>query len=174
MSEQETKCIIEDKIKVNHSGELQKNTLEFVRHMNATYDFVQYEDGSNGWYYMGERICFHVSVPNQFLVFFGHQSIVSTSECNDFPISDELKEFTYANVHICSYCGEELPNGLTIQTNGCREGDNIIFGKKYDNLCNCPIGFENPDVETFEMIKRLAGAWRNCIAVLKSREGCRE
>ena len=167
MSEQEKELKIVEEIKANLSGELMENAIDFVTHMNKTYGITENPDGTSGWYHLGERICFHIVVPNQFLVFFGHQSIVSTSDFDNFPLSDELKEFAWSSVNVCRYCGKEMPIGMTIQSNPCRQGDNIIFGKKFDNLCNCPIGWINPDAKTFEKIKELAEAWKLCIAELK-------
>ncbi|MCL2547362.1 MAG: hypothetical protein FWE06_09335 [Oscillospiraceae bacterium] len=120
-------------------------------------------------YHLGERICFLIAVlsHNEVHIFFGHQSIVCTSDFDNFPISDELKEFVWSNLSVCGYCGEELPDGMTIQSNACRQGDNIIFEKKFDNLCNCPICFHNPGAETYEKIKELVEAWKYCIAELK-------
>jgi len=44
-----------------------------------------------------------------------------------------------------------------------------IFGKKFDNLCHCPICFADPDAETFEKIKQLVEAWKLCIAAVKNQ-----
>jgi len=161
------KLTIEEEIRKNLSGELIESALDFIAYMNETFGFTENPDGTSGWYHLGERICFHVICPNQFLIFFGHQSIVSTSDFDSFPISDELKEFTWSSVNVCRYCPGEMPVGMTIQSNPCRQGDNIIFGKKFDNLCNCPIGWINPDAKTLEKIKELAVAWKHCIAELK-------
>jgi len=164
MSEQENKCKSEERMGSNQKSDLLKNILGFVDYMNKSFDC----DGTNAWFYLGECICFHVSHPHEEVVYFGHKSIVCTSERDDLPVSNELKEFVWANLNVCGYCGQELPDGITIQSNACREGDNIIFGKKFDNLCNCPIGFPNPDAEAIEKIKRLAEAWKLCITALKN------
>ena len=164
MSEQENKFAIKDE--TNQQSDLQKNIHDFVDYMNKTFQ----GDGTNAWFYLDECICFHVSNPHEEVIYFGHKSIVTTSECDDLPVSEELKEFVWVNLNVCGYCGETLPAGLTIQSNACRQGDNIIFGRKFDNLCNCPICFPNPDAETFEKIKQLAEAWKLCIATLKKME----
>ena len=160
MSEQEKKPTPEEilesrknEFKANLSGDLQKNAI----------DFAEFMKNSSADDYLGECVCFTVTNEvGDLHVFFGHQSIVCTSDF-DFPISDELKNFVWSNVNICSYCGEKLPEGVTIQSNACRQGDNIIFGKKFNNLCNCPICFNNPDAETFDKIKKLVEVWKLCI-----------
>jgi len=159
MSEQ-TK--IEEELKTNLSGELLENALDFVK----TSGFAEHTDGTSGWYHLGERICFTVIMPNQLWIFFGHDSIISKSDYDNFPINDELKEFVWAHVHNCKRCGaSENDNWKT-----CRGGDKIFFGRTFDDTCNCPILFENPDAEKFGKIKELVEAWKLCIAELKSTE----
>jgi len=153
---------------------MEKNVLDFEKYMDNTSVYVKEkigepENGKPGWYHSGERICFMLTSDNYLEIFFGHQSSVCTSEI-DFPISEELKEFVWANISICTYCGEELPDGVTIQSNPCRQGDNIIFGKKFDNLCNCPIRFTNPDTKTLEKVKELVEAWKLCIDITHKKK----
>jgi len=142
------------------------NIHEFVDWMDRTFK----NDGTNAWFYLDECICFHVSHPHEEVIYFGHKSIVATCERNDLPVCNELKEFVWTSLNVCGYCGHELPDGVTIQSNACRQGDNIIFGKKFDNLCNCPIAFANPYAETTEKLKRLAEAWKLCIAFIKEHD----
>ena len=152
---------IVEQVKTKLSGELQKNTLDFIEYMNETF----------GWNHLGQAICFLTVDRNRLTIYFGHQSIICCTYDFDYsPINDELKEFTWSNVNVCNCHRGNLPVGFTVQTNPCRQGDNIIFGKKFDNLCNCPIGFTNPDAETFEKIKELVEAWKLCIAELKGSE----
>ena len=144
MSEQK-KLTLEEEMKANNlNEELAKNAL----------DFIQFLDETCGNYHLGESICIYIICREQFLIFFGHQSIVSTSDFENFPISDEIKEFAWSSVNECRYCGKEMPAGMTIQSNPCRQGDNIIFGKKYDNLCHCPIFFYAPDAQNLEKLKK--------------------
>jgi len=156
---------IEAEFNKNLSGEMLTNALAFVDHMDTT----------EGWSHMGEGVCFTVTDPGNLYIYFGHKSIVATSERDDLPVTDTLKEFVWANVNVCGYCGVDLTvcsdddRAKIIRYNACRQGDNIIFGKKYDNLCNCPICFANPDAEMFEKIKQLAAAWKDCIAFIKEQ-----
>ena len=154
MSE-EKKQTIEEEFNTNLSGELLTNALDFVEHMNKT----------SGWQHLGEGVCFTVTDPGNLYIFvYGPQSSVCNSDFDSYPMSDELKGFVFANINQCNHyrtngkqcgCGQQPGHSFT------------ILGRKYDNLCNCPICFMNPDAETFEKVKELVEAWKLCIAELK-------
>jgi len=155
MSEQEKKLTIEEEFKTNLSGDLLKNALAFVEHMNK----------SSGWRHLDESTCFTVTDPGNLYIFVhGPNSSVCNSDFDNYPISDELKEFVFAHVNQCNHfrtngklcgCGQQPGHSFT------------ILGKKFDNLCNCPICFMNPDAQTFEKVKELVETWKLCIAELK-------
>lgn len=159
MSEQKKKPTPEEifeaqvkEFKANLSGDLQKNAI----------DFAEYMKNSGGENYKDEWICFTVTNETGDLhIFSGHGG---TSLCNrnyeNFPIDESMKEFVWANVNPCWHfktngerCGCGQQPGLSF----------TIIGKKFDNLCNCPIAFNNPDAETFEKIKEFVKASKVCI-----------
>jgi hypothetical protein len=138
--------------KTNLSGDLQKNAI----------DFAEYMKNQGGFDYLGECICFTVTDPDgNFYVFSGHGGkSLCNSNYGNFPIDESMKEFVWANINPCWHfktdgkrCGCGQQPGLSF----------TIIGKKFDNLCNCPISFNNPDSETFEKIKRFVGASKRCI-----------
>ena len=161
MSEQEMKRTHEDNMRKNLSGDLLKNALEFVEHMDKT----------SGWEHLGEQVCFiitdMVTKYGKFFIFFNGNGSICDSEFDNYPMNDELKEFVFAKINQCTHfrtygkecgCGEQPGHNFT------------ILGRKYVNLCHCPICFADPDAETFEKIKELVEAWKLCIAAVKSNE----
>jgi len=122
MAEQEQRLSREEEFKKNLSGELLANALDFAKHMEET----------SGWEHLGEGVCFTVTDPDHLYIYFGTESSVCTSEFDKYPISDEMKEFAWANVNQCNHfrtsggmCGCGKQPGLSF----------IILGRKFDNLC---------------------------------------
>jgi len=160
MSEQEKKLTLEElfeaqkkEFKAALSGDLQKNAI----------DFAEYMKNSSADNYLGECICFTVTneVGDLHIFVHGPQSTICNSNYNNFPIDESIKELVWANVNPCR-CAPP----------GCKERNFsfTILGKKFDNLCNCPIAFNNPDAETFEKIKEFVVASKNCIDTVKQAE----
>ena len=155
MSEQEQRLTREAEFNKNLSGELLTNALGFCDYMDAV----------SGWEHAGEGVCFPVTSPGNFYIFVcGPDSSVINNDAVDFPISDEMREFTWAHASKCAYVrsgGKEC---------GCSEKrwrNFTIFGKYYENLCYCCICFMNPDADKFEKMKEWAGAWKLCIDAAK-------
>ena len=148
---------IEQEFKKRLRGDLQKNALAFAAHM----------DRSSSWKHLDEVVCFTVTDPGSLYIFFGHhpgtvcfRTDERDSDSETYPMDEHLKEFVWANVNQCNHfrtngklcgCGQQPGHSFT------------ILGRKFDNLCNCPICFANPDAETFEKIKELVEAWKRCI-----------
>lgn len=108
----------------------------------------------------GYGILFSVVAFPRLLYFVSGDSQICNTERNDLPICETLKEFTWAHMNSCNYC-----NGCSQQGINC-----TILGKKLDNnLCKCPIMFENPDSETFEKLKKLEEAYKLCIIELNNQ-----
>lgn len=157
MPEQEKKRTDEDYMRENLSGDLLKNALEFVEYMNKT----------SGWEHLGEQVCFIVTnMVTKYGRFFNGNGSVYNSDFDNYPINNELREFVFAQINQCTHF---RTNGKEC---GCGEQpghDYIILGKKYTNLCHCPICFADPDTETFKKIKELVEAWKLCIAAVKNQ-----
>ena len=162
MSEQKSKITQEDEFRINLSGDTLRNAL----------DFATYMDNTSSWKHLGENVCFIVTDPGDYLyVYFGHNKssvCFKTTENNgetfNYPMDESLKIFAWARVNQCNHfrtngkicgCGQEPGHSF------------MIFGEKFDNLCNCPICFLNPNADTFEKLKKLVEAWKICIEVNK-------
>ena len=147
----------EQSIKKHLKGDLQKNALDFAPYMNDSFACT----------HLGENFCFMCVDPGHLYIYFGNipgslcfRTDESNSDNKSYPMDESVKEFVWANVNQCNHfrtngkicgCGQQPGHSFT------------ILGKKFDNLCNCPICFKNPDAETFEKIKELVEAWKRCI-----------
>ena len=68
-----------------------------------------------------------------------------SSEHEDIPMDNCMKEVAWANINICGDCGA-----------GCSPGKRkIIFGRAFDDVCNADMAFYMPDAETLECVKKL-------------------
>ena len=160
MSEQKNESLYErqeKEFRANLKDEtLIKNALEFCAHMNEA-----------GWEHLGECVCFTVTFPgegNFYLFTHGPSSCFCNSNLDNYPISDELRDFLWAHVNPCNH----------FKTNGKQCGcgqqpglDFSILGRDFKNCCNCPICFMNPDAAKFEKIKELVPALKRCIEHVK-------
>ena len=130
-----------EELKTYFSGDLLKNALDFEEYLFKS----------------GYGILFSIDDSPRLLYFVSGDSPICNTERNDLPISESLKEFTWAHVNNCGSCSSCPQQGISC----------TILGKKFDNLvCKCPIMFENPDSETFEKLKKLEDAFKLCIAEL--------
>jgi len=68
-----------------------------------------------------------------------------SAEYHNVPMSEEMKEITWAHVNYCGNCGA-----------GCSPGSRkVIFGKDFDNVCGSVMAFCDPDAEALECVKEL-------------------
>jgi len=151
---------LRDEIKKALTGDLQKDALEFLDYLES--DELALDS-------VGEPICSMLIHPIQNQPYWnlyigGYPSLVYKTERQDLQIDNDLKEFVWSTVKVCAYfktngenCGCGQQPGYTL----------MIFGKKFNNCCQCPIWFGNPDAETAIKIKRLIEAWKLCVAELK-------
>ena len=170
ISAEEDKVTYAEIIKDSHLRKtLEKDAIDFVAFMNENFDKSENPDDPNGWYYLGERVCHYKVGIEHFGIMVKSQSIITTSDYESPSISDEIKEFAWTSVGKCHTC-QGLSDGQTIKTNPCRQGDDIIWGKKFDNLCHNAVSWWNPDTKTFKKIKELMLAWKQYITEIKSNK----
>ena len=76
-----------------------------------------------------------------------------SSEHEDIPMDELMKEIAWANINICGDCGA-----------GCSPGKRkMIFGKAFDHMCSADMAFYMPDVKTLECVKKLLEMRKNNI-----------
>ena len=68
-----------------------------------------------------------------------------------FPMDEPTKETARAHINICGSCGAPCSPGKPA----------TIFGKKFENVCNSVMAFNNPDSAALECLKKLTEA-RKC------------
>ena len=148
MSEQNsTDTRVEDVMKNILRGETLKNALDFIAFMRAS-GFTTDDEYGNNFYYMGEPgnvlLCWNNEKYPE-----GEWGIFNSPirEYGGLPLDESLKEFSRANVRICTgECGcPTWPRG----------GNQTVFGKEYQHLCSSVIVFMVPDAEALEKIKKL-------------------
>ena len=159
MSEQNnvTLSATEDIIKEKLTSDTQKNALDFVAFMKAN-EMPPKLVAENCWTFAYSEEAIHACV----LAIYPDESGIGwtifdnplTSQYDDFPANDKLKEFAWAHVNLCTSCGGS--SGCGKQPGRCK----TIFGKKYDNVCTSEVAFRNPDTETLKTIMQMIGIWK--------------
>ena len=144
---------IEEAIREKLKGDAQKNALDFVAFARAN-GWTNDDEYSSNFYYRGKPtfvlLCFEKSenYPD------GEWGIYNypTSEHDDFPLDESMKDFLWANVKTCTgQCG--CPNWP-------RGGNQTVYGKEFQSVCSSTITFSNPDAEALEKIKVLMERWK--------------
>ena len=139
MSEQKNPITIEEQIKAALTGDTLTNALSFAAFLQSNnipadaHDlFYLHIDGSD-------------EVPGPWTIW-----LMSTDTKS--PACDDVKETAWAHANVCGHFstgGEAC--GCGSQPGKCVN----IFGKEFDNICNSPLMFTNPDAKTLEAVKKL-------------------
>ena len=158
MSTEKTTLVIEDEINERLSGELQKNALTFVDLLKSGGMVVD-KTYSSVFRYFDEAVCVVVIHPNfvgelGWNVYLGdYDSSICSSDYENFPMDEVLKEFAWAHKHTCGSCGCGNQPGRTFS----------ILGKEFDNVCTSLMWFGNADGDTLENLMKLVDVWKLCI-----------
>jgi len=137
--------IIEERIKTALQGDTQKNALKFIEYLKENdmndgeeHGLVTYKD---------QRLCYmHIDnsedMPGPWTIWTeGDYS----NEDKNVPMSEQEKEIAWEHVNFCSSCGGNCSPGMK----------KVIFGKKFEKVCNADMAFYVPDAETLEFVKKL-------------------
>jgi len=153
MSEQNSiNAKLEESIKEIFIGDTLKNVLEFVRHLGTLGMEHKGSLNDGKFVYKGKNVCY---------VYFGNSSnnpgypepwtiwmpdkFGAENECITF--DEQMKEIAWKNAHECD---ENCPH----INKGCSK-QRVLFGREFDNLCQTPIGFTDPNTEEIECMKKL-------------------
>ena len=136
---------IEDEINDSQMDDLlKKNALDFVAYLRAN-GMTTDANHSKAFKYMDKFVCILDIYPVDNIVGWTIiDSPICTSEYNDFPLDEHLKEFAWEHVTNCVNCGC-----------GNRPGTQKILGKEFDNVCTYFVVFRNPDAETLQKVIQL-------------------
>ena len=70
----------------------------------------------------------------------------------DIPVDENLKEFAWKHINTCAHfssngesCGCDKSPGRSV----------VVFGRKFNNVCHSTLSFENPNVESLALVKKL-------------------
>ena len=138
---------IENIINESLNGDAQKNALDFAEFLNENemiYTGVHCE-----MHYKGEVACFIlVDVSSKWhspwsVWTAGADGYIE--EYEGFPIDERTKEIAWENIsHCCNRGCCDTPHK-----------SKVIFGKKFESVCNAVMMFRNPAGETLECLKKL-------------------
>jgi len=145
MSEQSFINIINEHL----TGDSQRNALDFINFCTANEIRLAFNNKDNNGGDLGNGVGYmwiNDDADNS------HRPYVIFFHCREIGgedlIDNELKESVWANVNFCLRCH---PGWET-----CGGGNDVIFfGKTFENTCNCPLAFTNPDTNDLENIKKL-------------------
>ena len=142
MSEQNnaSTSTLEDEIRTKLSGDLQRNALDYVIYMTA-----------NG---LSPDMCIIAIYPVDdvlgWTIFMGgYDDFLCYGENQDYPIDEELREFTWAHMKHCQNCGCGTEPGKRV----------MLLGREFTNLCSAIWCIRNPHGDTLELTKRLTSFW---------------
>jgi len=145
---------IENTLKENLSGNLLTNALDLVDYLKQLGMTNGIEPSDTRFYYKDELMCIFITFKDE-----NHPSgrfficDCPLSDHDDFPISEDVKEFVHASVNKCGSCDGDCGHEQ-------RGATKVIFGKEYDNLCSSEVIFFDPDAKAIEKIKKLMDLWK--------------
>jgi len=147
---------LEDAITSSLEGDMQKNALDFVAYLKAS-GMTPNEEHSSAFMYSGKWVCILCIIPID-----GKPNwvIFDNPLCGrdvDISVEEDLKEFAWKHVNICTSCGGSCGCG---SQPGVRK---TIFGKEFENVCTSEVAFWNPDAEALKKVMRLIEIWKNHI-----------
>ena len=168
---------IEELIRSELTGDVQKNALDYVAYLKASGILPETLD-SNVFGYPDEFVCvlcvFPVeNIPSWFIFMGNCDCALCGNEYQDYPIDEKLKKFAWSQVKTCcnftsngKYCGCGFQPGRRIK----------LFGKTFDNVCTSVLAIQNPDGEALELTKKLSDVWRrtNAAAAKKDKAALRK
>jgi len=159
MSEQnnvDNRLKIEDELNEALSGDGLKNALDFIAYMKAN-GMTTHAEHHSAFEYKGEWVCIVCIIPVDGVPGWVIFDNPLTSKFDDFPVGDDLKEFAWAHVNICTSCGGS--SGCGSQPGRTK----IIFGKEFKNICTSDVAFWNPDTDALKKIMQLIDIWKKSV-----------
>ena len=143
---------IENELMEALSGDRLSNALDFIAYMKASGMTIHAEH-YGAFEHNGEWVCIVCIIPIDGVPNWTIFDNPLTGKFDDFPADEDLKEFAWAHVNVCTSCGG---------SSGCgsQPGRNkTIFGKEFKNVCTSDVAFWNPDIESLNKIKRMIDIW---------------
>lgn len=138
-------------------NEMLQNALDFAAYLRANEMLPGGEHGAID--YKDECLCYmHLDglneEPGPWTIWIEGGDY--SSEHEDVPMNERMKEIAWAHVNFCVSCGCGSQPGM----------HKTIFRKEFDNVCNADMAFYKPDAETLECVKKLLEMRKNEISNL--------
>ena len=147
---------IEVELNEDLSGDRLKNALNFIAYMK-TNDMTTHAEHHSAFEYKGEWVCIVCIIPVDDVPGWVIFDNPLTSKFDNFPVDEDLKEFAWANVNICTSCGGS--SGCGSQPGRTK----IIFGKEFNNICTSDVAFWNPDADALKKIMQMIDIWKKSV-----------
>ena len=148
---------LEKEITNKLSGDMQKNALDFVAFLRGL-GMTNHAEHTSAFELGGEWVCILIINDGGWMLFDNPL----TSKYDDFPADEDLKEFAWAHVNICTSCGGS--SGCGSQPGRTK----IIFGKQFDNVCTSEVAFFDPDAGTLQKVMQMIEIWTKNVKGLPS------
>ena len=143
MSEQSFINIINEKL----TGDSQRNALKFIAFCTANEIRLAFNNRDKNGGDFGNNVGYiwidGEKPQRPYVIFFNYHDFGGEDS-----VDNELKESVWTNVNICKRCHDGWET--------CGGGNDVVFfGKTFENTCNSPLAFTNPDINDLENIKKL-------------------
>ena len=143
-----SKQLFVNAINVKHTGDVLKNSLDFVTYLDENE--ISFSEGDFCWTasYRNEAV-FYIKIggfdneTNEFIIWSADDY---NSEIALAKADEQLKEFAWINISPCGSCGGKCSPGRSVE----------VFGKAFDKVCHSALIFINPDIKAIENLKKLA------------------
>ena len=136
------------------SGDKLKIAKDFLRYMESN-GMTAHAEHVGAFEYKGQWVCIACIIPMD-----GEPTMVIfdtplTKHFDDFQLDEQLKEFAWTHVNVCTSCGG---------SSGCGSQPGLtktILGKEFNNLCTSEVAFWNPDAATLGNILQIIDIWKS-------------
>ncbi|MDR2166560.1 MAG: hypothetical protein LBE35_01760 [Clostridiales bacterium] len=125
-----------------------KNVRDFLEYLQANE--MSFREGA---VYFGDRVVCYMNIEDESDPFspWTIWSYGDYSEGPDAIICERMRQVAWENVNPCATCGA-----------GCDPGNTkVIFGKRFENVCNADMAFYSPEADALECVKRLLEMRKN-------------
>ena len=145
---------IESAIREKLTGEVQRDTLDFVAFMRKNgFTFEYFDLGHTvGWNPALNGVgigCAMIS--DQFMFWLGLECEYESGG----PAEDELKEFAWAHAVVCPQENCKPPYCIADEEHPASRNRWQIFGRAYESTCHAPMAFFGPDAKAFANLRKL-------------------
>jgi len=144
----------ESEINKSLSGDKLKIATAFVAYMKEN-GMTAHAEHIGAFEYNGQWVCIACIIPvdgEPTMVIFDNPL---TKHFDDFQLNDELKQFAWEHVNVCTSCGGS--SGCGSQPGQTK----TILGKELIHLCTSEVAFWNPNADALDKILQMINIWKS-------------